>query len=534
MEQDSAGPITSSQRFELLVDAVTDYAIYMLDTEGRVSSWNRGARRIKGYEASEILGRHYSIFFTEEDQRSGKPALALETARKSGRFEDEGWRVRKDGSQFWALAVIDAIHDKNGRLIGFGKVTRDMTERREAQRQIDQIREQLARAQKMEAIGHLTGGIAHDFNNLLQVITGNVALLQSQIGDDPKAVQRLRNMAMAADRGARLTRQLLAFARRQPLQPRVVDLARALTDGANLLHRTLGDNIEVESVVAGGLWNAFVDLAQLENALLNLALNARDAMPNGGKLTIELRNAYLDERYAARHGDVKAGQYVLIAVTDTGIGMTPEQVERAFEPFFTTKPEGAGLGLSQVYGFVKQSDGHIKIYSEPGQGTTVKLYLPRVRAKQEPEPTWPAEEAASGQDEQVLVVEDDVEVRAAVADMVADLGYRVLQAEDARSALAILRSGVRIDLLFTDVVMPGAINGRQLALAAQELVPTIAVLFTSGYTENAIIHHGRLDDEVILLSKPYDKDELALKIRLALDVRARVTVTNDRGEGPDG
>jgi PAS domain S-box-containing protein len=518
MEEGSTGSITSSQRFELLVDAVTDYAIYMLDTEGRISSWNRGARRIKGYEAGEILGQHFSIFFTEEDRRAGKPALALETARSFGRFEDEGWRVRKDGTKFWALAVLDPIHDTTGRLIGFGKVTRDMTERREAQRQIDQMREQLAQAQKMEAIGHLTGGIAHDFNNLLQVMTGNIALLQSQIGDNPRAAQRLRNMALAADRGAKLTRQLLAFARRQPLQPKVVDLARALTDGANLLHRTLGDNIEIESVVAGGLWNTFIDLAQLENALLNLALNARDAMPNGGKLTIELRNAYLDQRYAARHGDVKAGQYVLIAVTDTGLGMTGEQVERAFEPFYTTKPEGAGLGLSQVYGFVKQSEGHIQIYSEPGQGTTVKLYLPRVRAKEEPEPIWPTE-GTSGQGEQVLVVEDDVEVRAAVADMVADLGYRVLQAEDARSALTILRSGAKIDLLFTDVVMPGPINGRQLALAAQELIPTLGVLFTSGYTENAIIHHGRLDDEVILLSKPYDKDELALKIRLALDMR---------------
>ena len=517
---ESPQPISSAQRYELLVDAVIDYAIYMLDTEGRVSSWNRGARRIKGYEAEEILGRHFSIFFTEEDQRAGKPALALNTARSSGRWEDEGWRVRKDGTKFWALAVLDAIHDKDGRLIGFGKVTRDMTERREAQRQIDKMREHLSQARKMEAIGHLTGGIAHDFNNLLQVITGNIALLQSQIGDNPRAAQRLRSMAIAADRGAKLTRQLLAFARRQPLQPRVVDLARALTEEANLLQRTIGDNIQVESVVAGGLWNTFVDLAQLENALLNLALNARDAMPKGGKLTIELRNAYLDQRYAAQHGDVKAGQYVLIAVTDTGIGMTSEQIERAFEPFFTTKPEGAGLGLSQVYGLVKQSEGHIKIYSEPGQGTTVKLYLPRIRAKEEPEPTWPTD-GASAQGEQVLVVEDDVEVRAAVVDMVADLGYHVFQAEDARSALAILRSEVAIDLLFTDVVMPGSMDGRQLVVAAQELVPTLAVLFTSGYTENAIIHHGRLDEEVILLSKPYDKEELAFKIRLALDRRTR-------------
>jgi CheY-like chemotaxis protein len=334
-------------------------------------------------------------------------------------------------------------------------------------------------------------------------------------------------MAIAADRGAKLTRQLLAFARRQPLQPRVVDLARALTEESNLLQRTIGDNIHVESVVAGGLWNTFVDLPQLENALLNVAFNARDAMPNGGKLTIELRNAYLDQSYAARHGDVKAGQYVLMAVTDTGVGMTPEQVERAFEPFYTTKPEGVGLGLSQVYGLVKQSEGHIKIYSEPGQGTTVKLYLPRIRAKEEPEPTWPTD-GASAQGEQVLVVEDDVEVRAAVVDMVADLGYHVFQAEDARSALAILRSEVAIDLLFTDVVMPGSMDGRQLVMAAQELVPTLAVLFTSGYTENAIIHHGRLDEEVILLSKPYDKEELAFKIRLALDRRTRAAADQGR------
>jgi signal transduction histidine kinase len=394
--------------------------------------------------------------------------------------------------------------------------------------QREKAEEALRQSQKMEAIGHLTGGIAHDFNNILQIITGNLDLLVSAVRENDRASQRLHNAQLAAERAARLTQQLLAFARRQPLQPKVLNVGRRMSEIADLLRRTLG-NIEVECVGAGGLWNVQADFAQLENAILNLALNARDAMPNGGKLTIETANVLLDDAYASRHGDVEPGQYMMIAVTDTGCGMTPEQIERAFEPFYTTKPEGqgTGLGLSQVYGFVKQSGGHVKIYSELGHGTSVKIYLPRVRQNEDQVARPAPDQAKGGTGECVLVVEDDAAVRAATVEILSELGYRVLEAEDSSRALAILESGAPIDLLFTDVVMPGPVSSRQLAANAVGLRPDIAVLFTSGYTENAIIHHGRLDDGVFLLSKPYRKDDLARKVRSVLSERRKAHSAED-------
>jgi signal transduction histidine kinase len=406
---------------------------------------------------------------------------------------------------------------------------------RQLQTQIEQrerAEEALRQSQKMEAIGHLTGGIAHDFNNILQIIAGNLDLLQPAVRENDRALRRLQSASMAAERAARLTQQLLAFARRQPLQPKVLNVGRRMSEVADLLRRTLGGNIEVECVGAGGLWNVQADFAQLENAILNLALNARDAMPGGGKLTIETANVFLDDAYARRHGDVEPGQYVMVAVTDTGCGMTAEQMDRAFEPFYTTKPEGqgTGLGLSQVYGFVKQSGGHVKIYSELEHGTSVKVYLPRVRQGEE-EPARPVLDAAgSGTGECVLVVEDDAAVRTATVEMLGELGYRVLEAEDGARALAVLDSGVAVDLLFTDVVMPGPVSSRELAAKAKASRPDLAVLFTSGYTENAIIHHGRLDDGVFLLSKPYRKEELARKIRSVLaDGRVAQVAAADAG-----
>ncbi len=386
----------------------------------------------------------------------------------------------------------------------------DLTRRKQA--------EEAARvAQKNEAMGHLTGGVAHDFNNLLQVIRTNLDLLARDLQGDERQLARLKSAMAGTERGARLTGQLLAFARRQPLVPRATNLGRLIGDMTELLRRTLGERVHVEAIVGGGLWNTMVDPTQVENAVLNLAINARDAMPDGGKLTIELANAYLDEAYAARHDEVQSGQYVMLAVTDTGQGMPPEVAARAFEPFFTTKREGegTGLGLSQVYGFVKQSGGHVKIYSEVGQGTTIKLYLPRVR-RPEDLPVVEQSEPAVGGNETVLVVEDDAGVRQAVSESLADLGYHVLKAENAEAALAILSSGARIDLVFTDVVMPGPIKTRDLTRRAKELIPSVAVLYTSGYTENAIIHDGRLDDDVILLSKPYTQEELARRMRAAL------------------
>ncbi|EWY40475.1 histidine kinase [Skermanella stibiiresistens SB22] len=374
----------------------------------------------------------------------------------------------------------------------------------------------LRQAQRLEAIGKLTGGVAHDFNNLLQVIGSNLDLLHHDLPADPATTTRRLDSAMGAvQRGARLASQLLAFARKQPLEPRPVSLGRLLRGMDDLLRRALGDEVEVETVIAGGLWSMLADPSQVENVILNLAINARDAMDGSGRLTLEAGNAMLDDFYALRHPEVTAGQYVMLGVSDTGCGMSAEVMERAFEPFFTTKPEGkgTGMGLAMVHGFVKQSGGHVKIYSEVGHGTTVKIYLPRSHQVAEEPVTDPRTGPVAGGTETILVVEDDPQVRAATVEILTGLGYRVLQAGDAQSALAVIRSGVLVDLLFTDVVMPGTLRSPELARRARETLPDLAVLFTSGYTENAIVHGGRLDPGVHLLSKPYRREDLARKIR---------------------
>ncbi|MEV8473744.1 PAS domain S-box protein, partial [Ralstonia sp. UNC404CL21Col] len=370
--------LKSERNFRLLVQGVTDYAIFMLSTDGHITSWNAGARRIKGYTEAEIIGSHFSRFYTPEDVAAGVPFRGLETARRDGRFEAEGWRVRRDGSRFFAHVIIDAIYE-DGELVGFAKVTRDITERRHTNEQLEQTQRALFQAQKMEALGKLTGGVAHDFNNVLQVLRGNLELLESRHGRDAWSAERLSNAIDAVDRGAKLAAQLLAFGRQQPLAPVVINPARQLRAMDDLLRRALGEAVEIESVVAGGLWNIAVDPHQLENVILNLAINGRDAMPEGGKLTLELSNATLDDEYVMSVPDVSAGQYVMLAVTDTGTGMSPDVMDRAFDPFFSTKREGegTGLGLSMAYGFVKQSGGHIRLYSEVEEGTTVRVYLPR-------------------------------------------------------------------------------------------------------------------------------------------------------------
>ncbi|MFS0757560.1 PAS domain-containing protein [Noviherbaspirillum sp. 1P10PC] len=822
-------------QFISMISAVRDYAIYLLSPQGHVVTWNAGAQRIKGYETDEIVGQHFSRFYTEEDRVAGVPERALQTALAEGKFESEGWRLRRDGERFWAHVVIDALCDNAGNPIGFAKITRDITEQRRAresqvreneavlaartaeyrhllrlfeqapgfvcffrgpehvyelqneahhrlaeykdilnkpvrqalpelegqgffelldqvfntgvpyvgralplmvkppqggeaeQRYIDfvyqpifddanqvvgvfsqgsdvteQVRAQreiehkqveleaqvlartqalehttralelaralqvdkshllqlfeqapgficvlrgpehvfelansayrnligerdligktveqalpevvaqgfialldqvyasgqpfvgsemalgirqpggetatryldfvyqpitdatgkvtgifvqgsdvtvrklaqdelrhyqsnlealvqertralevtqsaLQRSQKLEAVGKLTGGVAHDFNNILQIIGGNLQLLHSHVTGNHLAVKRVDTAFDAVGRGAKLASQLLAFARRQPLQPVVTSLARVVNSMDDMLQRALGETIQVETVFAGGLWNTLVDPNQLENVVLNLVINARDAMPEGGKLTIELGNAMLDDEYVSGEGDIEPGQYVMLAVSDTGFGMSREVLERACDPFFTTKPEGAGsgLGLSMAYGFVKQSGGHFKIYSEVGHGTTIRMYFPR---SHEPIAETPAaaSQAVVGGSETVLVVEDDAAVQATVVALLADLGYQVLKANDADSALGILKSGLAIDLLFTDVVMPGRLSSPELSRQAKLLHPNIAVLFTSGYTQNAIVHGGRLDPGVELISKPYRREQLARKIR---------------------
>ncbi|WP_342250703.1 ATP-binding protein [Sphingomonas sp. OTU376] len=377
----------------------------------------------------------------------------------------------------------------------------------------------LQQAQKMETIGKLTGGVAHDFNNLLQVISGNLQLLARDVQGNDKAERRVANALAGVQRGSKLASQLLAFGRRQPLEPRVLNVGKFLGGMEDMLRRALGEAIAIEVITSGGLWNCQADPTQLENAILNLAINARDAMQGTGKLTIEAANASLDDDYTRRLEDVPAGQYVMLAVTDTGSGIPPEVIEQVFEPFFSTKPEGqgSGLGLSMVYGFVKQSGGHVKLYSEVGHGTTVKLYLPRVRKREEVLVASHETVAMRGGSETILVAEDDPDVQATVVELLTELGYTVLRANDAQSALSVIESGVAIDLLFTDVVMPGALKSPELARLARARLPELAVLFTSGYTENAIVHDGRLDAGVELLSKPYTREQLARKVRAVIE-----------------
>jgi len=373
----------------------------------------------------------------------------------------------------------------------------------------------LQRAQKMEALGALTGGVAHDFNNSLQVISANLQILGLMLPTNPVAMKRIDGAMSGVTRGAKLASQLLSFGRRQPLEPKVVSVGKFIRGLEDMLGRALGESIELETVISGGLWNTMADPSQVENAVLNLAINARDAMDGRGKLTIEAGNALLDFEYCKRHEDLKPGQYVVIAVTDTGTGMTPEVIERAFEPFFSTKPEGkgTGLGLSMVYGFVKQSGGHAAVYSELGEGTTVKLYLPRANQEEDAAPVNWSTGPIQGGTETVLVVEDDEDVRETAVATLVGLGYHVLRAKDADSGLTVVDSGIHIDVLFTDVMMPGKLRSRELARKAKQRLPSLAVLFTSGYTENSIVHGGRLDEGVELLSKPYTREALARRIR---------------------
>jgi PAS domain S-box-containing protein len=514
----------ANQRFQLLVQGVTDYAIFLLDPQGNVTNWNSGAVRIEGYTEDEIIGRHISQFYTPEDRAKEVPTRALATAASEGRYEAEGWRVRKDGSRFWASVVIDRISDPKGDVVGFAKIIRDITERREGQQRLEAAREQLYQSQKMDAVGQLTGGVAHDFNNLLTIIIGNLdgakrALGAGHAATQERVVRAIDQALTGANRAARLTAHLLAFSRRQPLEAKVLDVNKLLRHLSTFLKPSLGEQVQLEVVGAGGVWQVEADETQLETAVLNLALNARDAMPEGGKLTVEASNTFLDEIYCSRNAEVRPGQYVEISVTDNGAGMTGEVAGRAFEPFFTTKEtgQGTGLGLSQVYGFVKQIGGHVKIYSEPGHGTTVKIYLPRVKGATAAEPPdlQDAKMPAAPGGESILVVEDDDDVRAFIAETLRELNYIVFRATDASSALKILATE-RVDLMLTDVVLPGR-NGRDLADEAAAKRPGLRVLFMTGYSRNAIVHNGRLDQGVCMIQKPFTQAALAAKIRNLLD-----------------
>ncbi|MBM7117909.1 PAS domain S-box protein [Archangium primigenium] len=489
---------------------VSQDLLVVADYEGRFVSVNPAWSAILGWEPEELLGKNSQwLEHPEDHDKSRAEREHLSAGERTQQFEN---RLRhKDGT--YRLLSWTAVAVPERRLVYSS--ARDITEQRK-------IEEQLRQSQKMEAVGKLTGGVAHDFNNLLQVISGNLQLLQRDVAGNERGTRRVQTAIGSVERGARLASQLLAFARRQPLAPVVIHLGRLVRGMDDLLRRSLGEDIEVETVISGGLWNTAVDPNQLENVILNLAINARDAMHNTGKLTIEVSNAMLDDRYALTNPEVQPGQYVLLAVSDTGGGMTPEVMERAFEPFFTTKAEGrgTGLGLSMVYGFVKQSGGHVKIYSEVGHGTTLKIYLPRTFDSELPLAGDVVTGPIEGGHETILVVEDDAEVRGTVVEILTELGYRVLKAQDGQSAMAILQSGLLVDLLFTDVVMPGPVRSPDLARQAKALLPDIEVLFTSGYTENAIVHGGRLDPGVHLLSKPHRREDLARKLRQLLDQRA--------------
>jgi PAS domain S-box-containing protein len=496
-------------------------------------------RRIWGLDPDVAVTDHLLVGLLHPDDRiaSGpskldqtNPLDYVEYRRVDPATGDIRWIARRG-------EVVSPHGSARRRFVG---IAIDITERKHAEAQLTELaatleqrveakaselirtQEALRQSQKMESLGKLTGGVAHDFNNLLQVVSGNLQLLAKDVAGNERAERRANNALAGVSRGAKLASQLLAFGRRQALEPKVVNIGRAVSGMDDMLRRALGDEVQVETVVSGGLWNTFIDPAQIENAVLNLAINARDAMKGDGKLTIELGNAYLDDAYARAHEEVTAGQYVMLAVTDTGTGMAPEVVAQVFEPFFSTKPqgEGTGLGLSMVYGFVKQSGGHVKIYSEVGQGTTIKLYLPRVDQSEDVVVALDTGPIVGGP-ETILVAEDDEEVRATVVEMLSELGYRVLKAKDAASALTIIESGLPIDLLFTDVVMPGTLRSPELARMARERLPDIAVLFTSGYTENAIVHGGRLDAGVELLGKPYTREAMARKIRHVLANRAQ-------------
>jgi PAS domain S-box-containing protein len=499
----------SEEQFRLLVQSVTDYAIYRLDPEGHVASWNSGAERIKGYTPADIIGSHFSRFYSEEDRLAGEPERALSIAREQGRFAAEGWRVRKDGSRFRASVVLDPIRDDKGELLGFAKVTRDVTEREDAQRKLDLAREALFQSQKMEAIGQLTGGVAHDFNNLLMAILSSLTLLERRVSGDASMQRLIDNARQGAERGAALTQRMLAFARRQELNPEPVDIPALVRGMTDLLQRTLGPSHPIGLQFPLSLPWVLADANQLEMALLNLAVNARDAMPDGGAISITASEATVEDRTI---DGLAPGRYVKLAVIDTGTGMDAATLARATEPFFTTKGvgKGTGLGLSMIHGLAEQMKGELALRSEVGRGTTAELWLPVTDLRQDAAvaPVSAPETIDQPRNLRVLVVDDDSLVLMNTAALLEDMGYVVTEANSAAEALTFFNHGSEFDLLITDQAMPGMV-GTQLIEKTRELVPDLPVILASGYGElpEAAIHN------VIKLAKPFGQAQLAAAIR---------------------
>lgn len=514
-EKEAAEALRESDRqFRSLVAGVTDYALYMLDRNGVVSSWNVGAERIKGYAAEEIIGRHFSQFYTPDDRKAGLPNRSLSIAAATGKFEAEAWRVRKDGSLFWANVVIDAIRDETGNLVGFAKITRDITERRNAQEALERAHQQLALAQKMEALGQLTGGVAHDFNNLLMVVSGQAQALLRRLTDQKNA-RSLEAILAAASRGEALTRQLLTFARRQPQNPRTVDLNQTVAAFRDVLSSSARGKFDLNIEIPQDVWPVSIDIPEFELALVNLVVNARDAMPEGGSISLTGDNVTL---YGGETIEAIKGEFVALTVSDTGTGIAPENLPKIFEPFFTTKSagKGTGLGLSQTYGFAQQSGGAIAVHSKLGHGTQVTLYLPR---SHQPVAAVVANKPASqspGRGEKILVVEDNPDVRAVAVTLLEQLNYRTVAVDNAKAALNLLGNGTSVDLVFSDVMLPGDLDGLGLAEAISKRYPQTPVLLTSGYSKALIGRHG-----LPILRKPYQISALAEAVRSTLGTSSR-------------
>ncbi|QVQ28447.1 PAS domain-containing sensor histidine kinase [Achromobacter deleyi] len=497
----------SDDPYRLLVDAVMDYAIYLLDVNGMVSSWNPGAERFKGYRADEIIGQHFSVFYTEEDRAAGIPRIALETATREGRFEAEGWRVRKDGSRFWCSVVIDPVHDDHGRLVGFAKITRDITEQKLRREELQAARDSMHQAQRMEAIGRLTGGVAHDFNNFLTAIRFSAEFLKRS-PDLPASLMRYVAITIeTTERAAQLTRQLLAYAKKQPLQPHVFDVRESLSSLRQLFEASIGSSIALTYELGPGDCTIFADPGQLESALLNLVINARDAMPAGGKLTISAR--HVDRAPSVSGASSLHGPHVALSVQDTGLGIAQDMVAHVFEPFFSTKAkhENSGLGLSQVQGFVRQSGGDVEVQSAVGQGTTFTLYLP---AAETPNNVMVAAGGDSTAEisahNDILLVEDNRMVGEVVSTLLTGLGQNLTWAVDAESAFRMLQEkGGRFDIAILDVVLPG-MNGVELAHKIRAQWPYIRIVLATGYSEALA---GKDAFAFQVMQKPYSVEALA-------------------------
>ena len=508
----------SEEQFKLLVQSVTDYAIYMLDSKGHVASWNIGAQRIKGYQPEDIIGAHFSRFYSDEDRERGEPQKALDLAAEHGHFEKEGWRIRKDGTRFWASVVIDAIRDPSGDLIGYAKITRDISEKRKAEQALEETREALFQAQKMEIVGQLTGGIAHDFNNLLMVIQSSMELLRKRVPDDEKLLSLIDNATEGVKRGTSLTQRMLSFARRQDLDQKPINLHEFIFEMTDLLQRSLGPTIVIEARFPIGLSMVRADANQLESALLNLAVNARDAMPAGGPLTISAREENLAPGNSLRLAPEK---FVCLALEDKGEGMTQDTISHATEPFFTTKGigKGTGLGLSMVQGFAEQSGGRLCLKSVLGQGTTAEIWLPTAEAMEADSAHRSSRTVtppAKPQDLTVLAVDDDILVRMGTVAMLEDLGHTVREANSGEEALNILAEGAKIDLVVTDQAMP-RMTGVQLAEAILAEQPNLPIILATGYAE---LPSG-LGSVLPRLSKPFSQEQLAQALNAAIIKRAK-------------